>query len=185
MNLTLVAMMLTWKTLLRLFIKYLLSYGVFMFRTTIEGALVNEHNLSFSLEFLKRTTKSHDFEEFLTLLNLYVKADQFNIMRLVYNGKTDLLKNYKGKDDVKNGLNEKDILIIEKVMVGKKTSGWVSEYIDLFFSGLLPDDIDKSPRGMKQYFESNPEERTAFTKKFEFNFPELYELLMRICVIIG
>lgn len=165
--------------------KYLLSYGVFMFRTTIEGALVNEHNLSFSLEFLKRTTKSHDFEEFLTLLNLYMKADQFNIMRLVYNGKTDLLKNYKGKDGVKNGLNEKDVLIIEKVMVGKKTSGWVSEYIDLFFSGLLPDDIDKSPRGMKQYFESNPEERTAFTKKFEFNFPELYELLMRICVIIG
>lgn len=165
--------------------KYLLSYGVFMFRTTIEGALVNEHNLSFSLEFLKRTTKSHDFEEFLTLLNLYMKADQFNIMRLVYNGKTDLLKNYKGKDGVKNGLNEKDVLIIEKVMVGKKTSGWVSEYIDLFFSWLLPDDIDKSPRGMKQYFESNPEERTAFTKKFEFNFPELYELLMRICVIIG
>ena len=165
--------------------KYLLSYGIFMFRTTIEGALVNEHNLSFSLEFLKRTTKSHDFEEFLTLLNLYMKADQFNIMRLVYNGKTDLLKNYKGKDGIKNGLNEKDVLIIEKVMVGKKTSGSVSEYIDLFFSGLLPDDIDKSPRGMKQYFESNPKERTAFTKKFEFNFPELYELLMRICVIIG
>ena len=165
--------------------KYLLSYGIFMFRTTIEGALVNEHNLSFSLEFLKRTTKSHDFEEFLTLLNLYMKADQFNIMRLVYNGKTDLLKNYKGKDGIKNGLNEKDVLIIEKVMVGKKTSGWVSEYIDLFFSGLLPDDIDKSPRGMKQYFESNPKERTAFTKKFEFNFPELYELLMRVCVIIG
>ena len=165
--------------------KYLLSYGVFMFRTTIEGALVNEHNLSFSLEFLKRTTRSHDFEEFLTLLNLYMKADQFNIMRLVYNGKTDLLKKYKGNDGVKNGLNEKDVLIIEKVMVGKKTSGWVSEYIDLFFSELLPDDIDKSPKGMKQYFESNPEEQTAFTKKFEFNFPELYELLMRICVIIG
>ena len=114
-----------------------------------------------------------------------MKTDQFNMMRLVYNGKTDLLKNYKGSDGVKKGLDEKDALIIEKVMVGKKTSGWVSEYIDFFFSKMIPEDIDKSPRGMKQYFESNPEERTAFTKKFEFNFPELYELLMRICVIIG
>ena len=165
--------------------KYLLSYGVFMFRTTIEGALVNEHNLSFSLEFLKRTTKSHDFEEFLTLLNSYMKADKFNIMRLVYNGKTDLLKNYKGNDGVKKRLDEKDALIIEKVMVGKKTSGWVSEYIDFFFSKMIPEDIDKSPRGMKQYFENNSETQTAFVKEFEFNFPELYELFTKICAIIS
>lgn len=165
--------------------KYLLSYGVFMFRTTIEGALVNEHNLSFSLEFLKRTTKSHDFEEFLTLLNLYMKADKFNIMRLVYNGKTDLLKNYKGDDGVKKRLDEKDALIIEKVMVGKKTSGWVSEYIDFFFSKMIPEDIDKSPRGMKQYFENNSDTQTAFAKEFEFNFPELYELFTKICAIIS
>jgi len=165
--------------------KYLMSYGVFMFRTTIEGALVSEHNLPFSLEFLKKNTKPRDFEEFLTLLDSHMKTDQFNIMRLVFNGKTDLLKNYNGKDGVQKRLAPKDALIIERVMVGKKTSGWVSEYIDLFFSGLLPDDIDKSPRGMKQYFESNPEEQTAFAKEFEFYFPELYELLMKICVIIS
>lgn len=164
--------------------KYLMSYGIFMFRTTIEGALVSEHNLPFSLEFLKQNTNPRDFEEFLTLLNSHMKTDQFNIMRLVYNGKTDLLKNYKGKDGVQKRLDPKDALIIERVMVGKKTSGWVSEYIDLFFSQLLPNDIDKSPRGMKQYFESNSEEQIAFAKEFEFNFPELYELLMRICVII-
>lgn len=165
--------------------KYLMSYGVFMFRTTIEGALVSEHNLPFSLEFLKKNTNPRDFEEFLTLLNSHMKTDQFNIMRLVYNGKTDLLKNYNGKDGVQKRLDPKDALIIERVMVGKKTSGWVSEYIDLFFSQLLPDDIDKSPRGMKQYFESNSEEQIAFAKEFEFNFPELYELLMKICVIIS
>lgn len=165
--------------------KYLMSYGVFMFRTTIEGALVSEHNLPFSLEFLKKNTKPRDFEEFLTLLDSHMKTDQFNIMRLVFNGKTDLLKNYNGKDGVQKRLAPKDALIIERVMVGKKTSGWVSEYIDLFFSGLLPDDIDKSPRGMKQYFESNPEEQTAFAKEFEIYFPELCELLMKICAIIS
>lgn len=62
--------------------KYLMSYGVFMFRTTIEGALVSEHNLPFSLEFLKKNTKPRDFEEFLTLLYSHMKTDQLNIMRL-------------------------------------------------------------------------------------------------------
>lgn len=164
---------------------YLMTYGVFTFRTTIEGALVSEHSLQFSLEFLKQKTKPSDFQEFLTLLNSYMKTDQFNIMRLVYNGKTDLLKNYKGNDGVKKRLDEKDALIIEKVMVGKKTSGWVSEYIDFFFSKMIPEDIDKSPRGMKQYFESNSETQTAFVKEFEFNFPELYELFTKIYAIIS
>ena len=166
---------------------YLMAYGVFTFRTTIEGALVSEHSLQFSLEFLKQKTKPSDFKEFLTLLNSHMKTDQFNIMRLVYNGKTDLLKNYKGKgsDGVKKRLDEKDALIIEKVMVGKKTSGWVSEYIDFFFSKMIPEDIDKSPRGMKQYFENNSETQTAFAKEFEFNFPELYELFTKICAIIS
>lgn len=107
------------------------------------------------------------------------------MMRLVYNGKTDLLKNYKGNDGVKKRLDEKDALIIEKVMVGKKTSGWVSEYIDFFFSKMIPEAIDKSPRGMKQYFESNSETQTAFVKEFEFNFPELYELFTKIYAIIS
>lgn len=166
---------------------YLMAYGVFTFRTTIEGALVSEHSLQFSLEFLKQKTKPSDFKEFLTLLNSHMKTDQFNIMRLVYNGKTDLLKNHKGKgnDGVKKRLDEKDALIIEKVMVGKKTSGWVSEYIDFFFSKMIPEDIDKSPRGMKQYFENNSETQTAFAKEFEFNFPELYELFTKICAIIS
>lgn len=164
---------------------YLMTYGVFTFRTTIEGALVSEHSLQFSLEFLKQKTKPSDFQDFLTLLNSYMKTDQFNIMRLVYNGKTDLLKNYKGNDGVKKRLDEKDALIIEKVMVGKKTSGWVSEYIDFFFSKMIPEDIDKSPRGMKQYFESNSETQTAFVKEFEFNFPELHELFTKIYAIIS
>lgn len=164
---------------------YLMTYGVFTFRTTIEGALVSEHSLQFSLEFLKQKTKPSDFQEFLKLLNSYMKTDQFNIMRLVYNGKTDLLKKYKGNDGVKKRLDEKDALIIEKVMVGKKTSGWVSEYIDFFFSKMIPEDIDKSPRGMKQYFENNSETQTAFVKEFEFNFPELYELFTKIYAIIS
>ena len=164
---------------------YLMTYGVFTFRTTIEGALVSEHSLQFSLEFLKQKTKPSDFQEFLKLLNSYMKTDQFNIMRLVYNGKTDLLKKYKGNDGVKKRLDEKDALIIEKVIVGKKTSGWVSEYIDFFFSKMIPEDIDKSPRGMKQYFENNSETQTAFVKEFEFNFPELYELFTKIYAIIS
>lgn len=50
---------------------------------------------------------------------------------------------------------------------------------------MIPEDIDKSPRGMKQYFENNSETQTAFAKEFEFNFPELYELFTKICAIIS
>lgn len=164
---------------------YLMAYGIFTFRTTIEGALVSENSLQFSLEFLEQNTKQRNFEEFLTLLNSYMRTDQINIMRLVYNGKTDLLKNYKGNDGVKNGLDENVSLIIDRVMVGKKTSGWISEYIDFFFTKMLPADLEQSPRGMKQYFESNSEMKSDFVRKFKFTFPELYELFTKICDIIS
>ena len=164
---------------------YLMSYSVYMFKTTIEGALVNEYNLSLALEFLRQETKPNDLDEFLTLLNSHMKKDQINIIRLVYNGKTDLLKNYGGKDGIKNRLDENDALIIDKVMIGKKTSGWVSDYIDFFFTKLLPDEFEKSPRGFRQYLESSDDVRSKLTNEFKYNFSEIYELFTNVYAIIS
>lgn len=164
---------------------YLMAYGVFTFKTTIEGALVNKYNLSLSLEFLKRENKPDDFDEFLSLFDNQKKTDQLNIMRLVYNGKTDLLKKYGGKNGIKSKLSEKDGLIIDKVIIGKKTSGWVSDYIDFFFTTMIPSEIEKSPRGLKQYIDASDEAKTKCIKHFEHTFPELYELFINLCAIIS
>ena len=82
-------------------------------------------------------------------------------------------------------MEEKNALIIDKVIIGKKTSGWISEYIDFFFEKRLPNEVTKNPSEMKQYFECNPNERLVFLREFKYNFSELYELFCKIYDIMS
>ena len=91
---------------------------------------------------MRTQNKEDDYNVFLTYLLSQNQTNQINLLRLVYNGKTDLLKAFKS---VKKCLAS-DSIILERVSIGKKTSGWVSEYIDSFFASLLPDIYEKSPK---------------------------------------
>ena len=159
--------------------QYLLRYHVFCLSTTIEGALINSYNTYFSLEFLKKHSKKEYFSAFKTYWESLMNTDRINVLRLLFNGKTDLRKKW-GKLD----LSPDEKLILERVMIGSKTSGWVSEYLDEFFrtTSRIPGTF--SEKAFRRYLESE-ENRKRMTKLFQNNFLELYSLIDRLCGMIN
>lgn len=154
--------------------QYLLSYNVFSFSTTIEGALINKYTVDFALNFL-RQKKQCDFNSFKVYWDDLSKIDQINALRIVFNGKSDLLK-------VKKNLS-KEISVLEKVKVGGKASGWVSEYLDAFFQSITQIEGVFSERSFRRYLE-NEDNLTATLREFKNNFPELYSLIKKLCDMI-
>lgn len=75
-------------------------------------------------------------------------------------------------------------LILERVMIGGKTSGWVSEYLDAFFESLAPTDGVFSGKAFRKYLEKD-ENVTSAKKEFEHFFPELHSLIGRLCDMIS
>lgn len=163
--------------------EYLLRYNVFSFSTTVEGALINKNTIQFSLDFLQRQKKETEYNDFLTYFNRPSRNDQINLLRLVFNGKSDLLKSWR---NIKRNLTQdmSDIeLSIEKNIIGKKTSGWVSNYLDEFFKSIIPIDGTFSEKEARKFLEDEnnlKKVQTAFKEKF----PELYSLLENLCGII-
>lgn len=163
--------------------EYLLRYNVFSFSTTVEGALINKNTIQFSLDFLQRQKKETEYNDFLTYFNRLSRNDQINLLRLVFNGKSDLLKSWR---NIKRNLTQdmSDIeLSIEKNIIGKKTSGWVSNYLDEFFKSIIPIDGTFSEKEARKFLEDEnnlKKVQTAFKEKF----PELYSLLENLCGII-
>lgn len=159
--------------------QYLLRYHVFCLSTTIEGTLINSYNTYFSLEFLKKHSKKEYFSAFKTYWESLMNTDRINVLRLLFNGKTDLLKKW-GKLD----LSPDEKLILERVMIGSKTSGWVSEYLDEFFRTTSRIPCTFSEKAFRRYLESE-ENRKRMTKLFQNNFLELYSLIDRLCGMIN
>ena len=108
--------------------------NVFSFSTTIEGALINKHTVDFALDFLRKEKKTCDFNDFKKYWDSLQKTDQINVLRIVFNGKSDLLKTWK---ELSKGIAADKKLILEKAMIGGKTSGWVSDYLDTFFQSVF------------------------------------------------
>ena len=161
--------------------QYLLAYNVFSFITTIEGALISKNAVDFSLEFLQKKKSERAFNEFKEYWDGLQRTDQSNVLRIVFNGKSDLLKTWK---EVSKKLDSDKKLILERVMIGGKTSGWVSEYLDAFFESLAPTDGVFSGKTFRKYLEKD-ENVTSAKKEFEHFFPELHSLIGRLCDMIS
>ena len=160
--------------------KYLLAYNVFCLSSTIEGSLVNGNTVDYAMNFLETHTKQADFEEFKRYWDTLKKTDKINVLRIMYNGKSDLLMTWKSLSK-KLDVDVKDILA--KNIIGKKTSGWVSEYLDEFFrlSAGLEEPI--SEKLFRKYLASG-NNRANMVSLFSRNFPELYSLIDKLCDMI-
>lgn len=163
--------------------KYLFNYSVFTLSTTIEGTLINNQTFSYAMEFLKQRNKFQDYSNFETYINSQMKIDKLNILRLVYNGKSDLLKKYD--KNLKKELSDDVCLILDRVMIGKKTSGWISDYIENFFKKILHEEIEKTPREMVRFFDENNESKNIVRSVFRNYFKELFDLFMKINDLTG
>lgn len=159
--------------------QYLLSYNVFSFNTTVEGALINNHTVDFALEFLQQKKQASYFIAFKTYWDGLLKTDQTNVLRIVFNGKSDLLQ----RDAALKNLAPTEKLILERVMIGGKTSGWVSEYLDKFIQSKAQITGTLSVKAFQKYLE-NEDHQKDILKEFKYNFSELYSLLEKLCDMI-
>ena len=131
--------------------------------------------------FLKQKKKEPDYNAFKVYWEGLPKTDRLNAMRIVYNGKTDLLIAWKTLS--KSLLPDSDRAVVEKAMIGDKTSGWVSEYLDAFFQQTIKCEGKITEKLFRKYLDDE-DHKKAVLKEFEKNFSELHSLISRICAMI-
>ena len=140
---------------------YCLRYNTFSFSTTIEGALINTRNCIDVIRWMieKRVV---DKEKLGKIVNRKDEADiSFitTVLRLICNGKYNSLhKLDKLEIDLKTELKELNN------EVGKKTGGWIDEWLEFYFKNNIDnlDSLDKK------------------RSKFKNDFYELYFILNKI-----
>lgn len=160
---------------------YLMFYNVFTLTTTIEGCLINEKTMYFALDYLQEHKSEKDFNDFIAYISGLLKTDQVNALRIAFNGKSDLLQGYKYLS--KSTLSKSDCELLERIMVGKKTSGWVSEFLDGYFKKASNLSSSFSIKTFKRYLDEGENLKTI-KKRFEQNFFELHSLISKVCDMI-
>lgn len=156
---------------------YMINYNFFVLSTTIEGSLINQNTIVQTLKFIKEHNNENDYEEFYTYFCGLQKTDQLNVLRLVFNGKTDLLYSYKRlqKDRL---LNTSICKFLDRVMTSK-TSGWISEYINSVIGNLTGLGDELTVKTLKKHLDDNTN-RQQLLKEFSYCFPELFNLFKQI-----
>ena len=160
---------------------YLLFYNVFTLNTTIEGCLINKYTVDFALEYLCQHKREQDFKPFNAYVSGLLNTDKVNALRIVYNGKSDLLFGHK---QLKKTIPATDYSVIEKIMIGKKTSGWVSDYLDAYFQTVSHFPSDFSVKTFKKYLDEDNQKKLVM-KDFTHDFPELDSLISKVCDMIS
>ena len=160
---------------------YLMFYHVFTLTTTIEGCLINGNTVDFALDYLRRHKKKQDFDPFHAYMSRLSKADRINALRVVFNGKSDLLFR---RSQLKTTIPAPDYSTMEKITVGKKTSGWISDYLDAYFQTACHSPSRVSVKAFKKYLEDG-DRRKSVMKKFVRDFPELNSLTGKVCDMIS
>ncbi|MDA2626995.1 retron Eco8 family effector endonuclease [Bacillus cereus] len=147
--------------------KYCIKYNVYPVSTTIEGALINDYNL----ELFKNWLISRHPNDSKYIENLYNisrnLSDKASAFRLIVHGNYDTLTKIK-KDVVINTYpdNIKKSYILIKRLMGhyKKTSGWVTDWLDYVFDTII--NKKESPNEKEQLF--------------RLYFPELYDIIKTV-----
>ena len=143
---------------------------------------MNYRTLAFALDFLKRNTKAQNFEKFNVYWKSLHKTDKLNLLRMLFNGKSDLLRSRKEAFKLVDS-EIRDTL--DTVTIGGKTSGWVSKYLDDFFKETADEIKDTfTEKKFRKYLESE-DKRKYVLRLFEENFFELYSLIERLCGMIN
>ena len=159
---------------------YLISYNVFPFRTTVEGAFINKMSFDFTLQFLKERCSSADYNLLKDALDTYYFNDQINFLRYIFKGKSDLLQ-YKSINNFT--FEGKDVAQRIQGAVGK-ASGWISDYIDMFISEKTGLGNKLSFKSFRTYLEIK-DNKNKIENEFKYSFPEMYSLITYIYGIIS
>ena len=168
--------------LLELIIKYYENYCVHLWRSTVEGALITIDNLEFFIDFTRKSEYPFDFVQILEEFPFLKKErnQQLNYMRLIFCGKSDyLLSKRKIKEENANIYDE----IWENMNMVKKTSGWVSMWLEYYFLETVKRiDRDVDVHNFQQFrkWTEKGNHKELIRRKVEMDFKELYILLYKL-----
>ena len=120
-----------------------MHYRTLPIRTTIEGAIVNEDNVEIAIEWLKTKITdefNNELEDILTREDVTNKKYRVTIIRCCVNGKLDILKNITENGVQVDSTVKQNVKKISNI-IGKKTGGWIQEFIEFYFQNYI-DTID-------------------------------------------
>ncbi len=173
--------------LLELVIDYYENYCVHLWRNTVEGALITNKNLDCFIDFTRENRYPFDFAQMLEEFPFLKKErnQQLNYLRLIFCGKSDFLLSKKKIGEENAAIYDE---FLENMNLVKKTSGWVSKWLEYYFLKLVKwldesADIDNFQQFRKWIEQGN--HREYIRRQVEGDFVELYALLDKLEMTIG
>ena len=165
--------------LLKLVRQYYENYHFFVWKNTIEGALITADNKDVFCEFVRSSGLiKKRMKDVSWYLNTRKSNEQLNYIRLVFSGKSDFLLT---KKQIKENNNKIDSDIEYNLETVDKTSGWVSQWMEYYFlriAGIDRDDPNKYRKFRHWVRKEGAKEKAVM--EFQLDFKELYALLKRI-----
>lgn len=173
------------RCLLTLIKKYYENYDIFLWDTTIEGALITGRNSEQFLHFMTRYLEKQRVSSAVrSKIGLYCQKYEsrpnirLNYLRMIFSGKCDYLLT---KRQLQNE-NEKiypDLL--DTMMIIRKTENWISCWLETYFLELAGiSESDTAPfRKFSDWLEKEDNYRHVVSR-FGADFEELYSFLSRI-----
>ncbi|MBI4855485.1 MAG: AAA family ATPase [Acetobacterium woodii] len=178
-----------YKEFILLIKKYLEQYNIIVAETTCEGMLINNSNfeefwlfLEQNNECINKGNSKANFDEIEYYYNMYSNNDKLNFLRLIFEGKSDYLKkttDFKTTTNTTpNSNTNKDVFAVIGNNTVKKTSGWVSKWLEKFFFKRL-DINDKREQNLKRFKLAIEEKSILDELKNEFkqNFSEIHDVI--------
>ena len=165
--------------LLMLVCQYYENYHFFVWKNTIEGALITVDNKDLFCEFVRDSAliqkRMKDVSWYLSTRN---PNEQLNYLRLVFSGKSDFLLT---KKQIRTNNPRIDSDIEYNLGSVDKTSGWVSQWMEYYFlriAGIDRDNPSKYRRFCRWIRKEGAKEKAVM--EFQLDFRELYALLKRV-----
>lgn len=163
----------SYNELIEMIKKYCENYNLILFKTTIEGALINNRSYEIIYEWIKYNpdiskSKKNDLD---TIYYKYLNAEyRTAILRLLHKGKYETLENILKSNmyseyKIDNEAQEIYKFIHIKGMLVDKTSGWITHFLNYYFNNYIyKENISKNSK----------------LEIFEKHFKELYNVIRSI-----
>lgn len=172
---------------------YFKEYSIFVASTTIEGMLITMKNKDEVLEFLNKYYKENYNKNYDEIINTYnsfkADIDKLNYLRLLFNGKSDLvltLKQIKEENERNKYSSESYNKILSTISDNKiSKTAWITEWLDFYFCNIAG--LSYSDNESFYMFEKivmNDEQKKEILKSFRNDFPELCLLLKMVYNVI-
>lgn len=166
------------RILLHLVHQYYKNYNMYVWESTIEGALINLQNLEIFTEYMKIDLETEKKEKITAYYKRWRKNIQLNYIRLIYSGKSDYLLTRKQIRDQNNQLHKE---LYNTLNMVRKTSGWISNWLEYYFlsrAGIARS--DENAFGEFKKYIADSEKKKAIEKSFMKDFRELFLLVKEI-----